>query len=72
MTLTQQDLSSIGEIVEEKVKTHVREQIKLQLKPIKTQLNSIKKDLNWVIGRYDSRLVHLEGHAIHPPGRAAS
>lgn len=66
MTLTPQDLNSIGEIVEEKIKLH----IKKELKPIKRKLNSIQKDLNWTMLKYDTRLVHLETHLIHPPGRA--
>ena len=41
-----------------------------KLKPIKRKLNSIEKDLKWTMLRYDTRLVHLENHFSHPPGRA--
>ena len=41
------------------------------LAPLKRDIKSIKKDLNWVIGKYDTRLNHLEKHIIHPPGRTA-
>lgn len=48
----------------------VGEIIKKELKPIKRDLRAMRKDLNWVMGKYDTRLVHLEKHAVHPPGRA--
>jgi hypothetical protein len=48
-----------------------RDEIKKQLAPLKRDIKSIKKDLNWVIGKYDTRLNHLEKHIIHPPGRTA-
>jgi hypothetical protein len=44
--------------------------IKKSLAPIKLDIKSMKKDLDFVIGRYDLRLNHLEKHSIHPPGRA--
>lgn len=64
MTLTPQDLHSIGQIMDEKLKK--------ELKPIKRKLNSIQKDLKWTMLKYDTRLVHLESHIIHPPGRATN
>lgn len=51
------------------LKTDV-EALKKSLTPIKRKLNSIQKDLKWTMLKYDARLVHLEQHLIHPPGRA--
>ena len=44
--------------------------LKKSLAPIKRKLNTIQKDLSWTMLKYDSRLVHLEKHVIHPPARA--
>jgi len=46
-----------------------KDDLKKSLAPIKRDIKSIKKDLNWVIGKYDTRLNHLEKHFVHPPGR---
>ena len=46
-----------------------KDDLKKSLAPIKRDIKSIKKDLNWVIGKYDTRLNHLEKHYDHPPGR---
>ena len=43
--------------------------LKKSLAPIKRKLNAIQKDLSWTMLKYDSRLVHLEKHFVHPPGR---
>jgi len=58
MSFTQSDIQILNEVFDKK------------LKPIKRSISTIRKDLNWVMGRYDTRLVHLEKHAVHPPGRA--
>lgn len=47
-----------------------KDDLKKSLAPIKRDIKSIKKDLNWVIGKYDTRLNHLEKHYDHPPGRS--
>ncbi len=69
MTLTTQDLKAIGEIVEANFKTQLTAGFTKHLKPIKRDIKAIRKDLYWVMGRYDTRLTHLEKHQIHPPGR---
>jgi hypothetical protein len=51
-------------------KDYFKNELRKSLAPIKRDIKSMKKDLNWVMGRYDTRLVHLEKHALHPPGRA--
>lgn len=62
MTLTHDDLTAIGQVIDEKL-----EPVKKDIKVLKRDVKSIKKDLNWVIGKYDTRLVHLEHHTAHPP-----
>lgn len=47
-----------------------KDDLKKSLAPIKRKLNAIQKDLSWTMLKYDSRLVHLEKHVIHPPARA--
>lgn len=47
-----------------------KDDLKKSLAPIKRDIKSIKKDLNWAIGKYDTRLNHLEKHYDHPPGRS--
>lgn len=46
-----------------------KDDLKKSLAPIKRKLNAIQKDLSWTMLKYDSRLVHLEKHFVHPPGR---
>ena len=56
--------------LKEVIRTEVKSELKAGLKPIKRTLSAIRKDLNWTMLKYDARLVHLETHLIHPPGRA--
>lgn len=67
MTLTQHDLNAIGNLIETKLEEKLEVKLEQKLKPIKKDLKAIRKDLNWVIGRYDKRLIHLEKHLTHPP-----
>lgn len=52
--LTKNDLQQIRDVVREEVK----DEVKQQLKPVKKDLHSVKKDLSYVIGEYDERIVH--------------
>ena len=67
MTLTNDDLVAIGKVVDERL----NKKLVKELTPIKKILNLVKKDLDFVIGRYDTRLNHLEKHTTHPPQTAS-
>lgn len=79
MTFTPSDISILNEMFDKKlkpiqnelnqVKEDLKKEIKSSLTPLKRDIRSIKKDLNWVMGKYDTRLNHLEKHFDHPPGR---
>lgn len=60
MSFTQSDIKILDEMFDKK------------LKPIKRAITALRKDLNWTMLKYDTRLTHLESHIIHPPGRAAN
>ena len=51
--LTKNDLQQIRSIVREEVKDEVEQ----QLKPVSKKLNRVAKDLSYVIGNYDERIV---------------
>lgn len=47
--LTKNDLQQIREVV--------REEVKVELKPVKRKLNVVEKDLHYIIGKFDTRIV---------------
>jgi hypothetical protein len=51
--LTKNDLQQIRSIVREEVKDEVEQ----QLKPVSKKLNRVAKDLSYIIGNYDERIV---------------
>ncbi|HVF69929.1 MAG TPA: hypothetical protein VNA13_05185 [Xanthomonadales bacterium] len=55
--LTKNDIQQIREVVREEVKDEVSQQLKDQLKPLSRKLNRVQKDLSYVIGDYDERIV---------------
>lgn len=58
--LTKNDLQQIREVVKEEVRTEATTIVRKELKPIKSKLNRIEKDLSYVIRTYDERLVAVE------------
>lgn len=54
--LTKNDLEQIRTIVKDEASAVVKD----ELKPVKKKLNRVEKDLHYVIGKYDERLVALE------------
>ena len=63
MTLTQNDLTSINDILTKEL----QKQLKKELRPIKKDIKDIKATQNLIIGQFDLRLNHLEKHTSHPP-----
>lgn len=83
MTLTQQDLKAVNqvvsqvvskvvnEVVNEVVSKVVDQKLKKELRPIKKDIKEIKETQNLIIGQFDLRLNHLEKHTTHPPLHAS-
>lgn len=75
MKFSDDQIQQLREVVRSEVKSElkstlkstVQSELKKSLAPIKRDIKSIKKDLNWVIGKYDTRLMSLEQHTAHPP-----
>ncbi len=80
--LTQTDLNKIGQIVDEKLDAKLNSEFKSfeskldskfdqKLKPIKSDLKKIRKDLEFVVGVLDKDRWRLEqkfdSHTSHPP-----
>lgn len=70
MKFSDDQIQQLTDVIDERFEVKLKEHLKKELAPIQRTLRSMKKDLNYVIGKYDLRLNHLEKHAIHPPGRA--
>jgi hypothetical protein len=66
MALTKQDLSAIGNLIDQKLD----QKFKKELKPIKKDLKDIKDTQNLMIGQFDMRLNKLEHYTTHPPKTA--
>lgn len=70
MTLTQTDLSAIGNLIDQKLD----EKLDQKLEPIKKDLKKLKKDTKYIIGALDKELMHqakrvdrIENHLHLPP-----
>lgn len=48
------------------LKQIIHDEVKSELKPIKRDMRAMRKDLNWVMGKYDTRFCSLELHTTHP------